>query len=497
LAIISLRENLKHHGLVVRVRRCTQPFNDEQDDTGHEHAIDVVFVDDLCVVIFARNAKALRTAIETLVVVLRRIFGPLGLIINWAPGKSELMVIYRGKGASEQYAAMQTPGGYGVSLPGLDHVLTAVSSYKHLGSSTQSNGSNMQFVMKRSSLALSAYVPIASKVFGARNIDRHLKLSLYNSLVESRLLFNCHVRIFKSRELLKLSAVYMRVVRRMSGQMRFDASSISDIEVRKAFNVPSIDCIVIRKKLQYWSRLAGSDSYALLSLLALDYDELGPFCDSIGMAVTDSLKKGRRGKVSPWMRSIKSDCEVFYKACPAVREALPPPDNMHEMHCWWTFAQTRKEEWTELVSQLHFFESVLDRHKSTELCDDLVKTYPCTICGSISFATEKALMSHVRAKHRIQCDARRYAPADSACMCCGTTFSMRPRLIAHLTDRRRTKCIDFIVQHYSPMDEKFVAELDEADRRLRAQARKSGLTQPKSCSQAVAKDGRRLGRICI
>lgn len=197
------------------------------------------------------------------------------------------------------------------------------------------------------------------------------------------------------------------------------------------------------------------------------------------------------------MRSIKDDCDVLYKSCPPVREALPQPIGTQELHIWWVFATTRQPEWNELISQLFFFESVLDRERCADVCGDLVKAFPCTRCATVSFATEKALQSHMRAKHKIKCDARKYAPADATCMCCGTKFSVRPRLVAHLTDRRRTTCIDFVVQHCSPMDETLVSELDEIDRKLRTQARKKGLTQPKSCSQAVAQNGKRLGRINI
>ena len=66
---------------------------------------------------------------------------------------------------------MRTRNGHGIRVAGTDHVLTAVSSYKHLGSNTQSNESRMEFVMKRSLLAMAVYLPIAAKVFGVSILD--------------------------------------------------------------------------------------------------------------------------------------------------------------------------------------------------------------------------------------------------------------------------------------------------------------------------------------
>ena len=97
-------------------------------------------------------------------------------------------------GAGEQYAKLRTNDGYGIHIPGSGHILRVVSSYKHLGCDVQNNGSNMKYVIQRASRAMSAYVPIAVRVFGSPRLDNKIKFNLCSSLVESRLLFNCHVR---------------------------------------------------------------------------------------------------------------------------------------------------------------------------------------------------------------------------------------------------------------------------------------------------------------
>eukprot|EP00973_Karenia_brevis_P035036 4831202-Karenia_brevis.AAC.1 len=110
---------------------------------------------------------------------------------------------------------------------------------------------------------MSAYVPLASKLFGSNVIDAALKFNLCASLIESRLLFNLHVRCLRTRELSKINAVYMRVVHRIGGTMRFDKDAISDLEARRLLNAPSVDCLLLRQRLKYCARLAVSDWHAL------------------------------------------------------------------------------------------------------------------------------------------------------------------------------------------------------------------------------------------
>eukprot|EP00973_Karenia_brevis_P075321 10463862-Karenia_brevis.AAC.1 len=121
------------------------------------------------------------------------------------------------------------------------------------------------------------------------------------------------------------------------------------------------------------------------------------------------------------------------------------------MQIWWRYAKQNEGEWCDLVAQISFVDSVLDRPAEVSEHRSLLRTFKCSVCPDAAFASRKALMSHMRAKHKVQCEARRYAGADARCMCCGTQFSMRPRLIAHLTDSRRTTCIDWILHNCSPL----------------------------------------------
>ena len=91
------------------------------------------------------------------------------------------------------------------------------------------------------------------------------------------------------------------------------------------------------------------------------------------------------------------------------------------------------------------------------------------------FSTSRALESHMRAKHKTLCEFRCYVNADGKCPVCATVFNSRIRCIAHLSDRRRTKCSDIISEgQIRKLADATVARLDLLDRESRRLAQRAG-----------------------
>eukprot|EP00973_Karenia_brevis_P000914 125934-Karenia_brevis.AAC.1 len=121
-----------------------------------------------------------------------RIFARLALDLNWKRGKSECIVRYRGHGATAVYQSHIADGCivYEVpSIPGLTsgNVLHAVDRYAHLGCVISASGGLHDDAKKKETAALSAYAPIAVRVFGCTKLQEELKRSMAVSLVEFRL----------------------------------------------------------------------------------------------------------------------------------------------------------------------------------------------------------------------------------------------------------------------------------------------------------------------
>ena len=124
--------------------------------------IDIVYVDDLTVLIAAASPAALRRALDALSISLIELFTTLGLVIRWNPSKTEIML--RGTVSVAAYERLQSDHGFGVPIQGTDLRANVVHSYKYLGGVLQSNLSNMVFVDKRASCAMTNYVTIRLKV---------------------------------------------------------------------------------------------------------------------------------------------------------------------------------------------------------------------------------------------------------------------------------------------------------------------------------------------
>ena len=102
-ALVRLQSRLLDE-CVARVVCPNRPFDPDSADTGSAvPIIDIVYVDDLAVFTVAASPASLRRAPDALLMSLIDQFTPLGLVINWNPGKTEIMLKFRGTASVAQY----------------------------------------------------------------------------------------------------------------------------------------------------------------------------------------------------------------------------------------------------------------------------------------------------------------------------------------------------------------------------------------------------------
>ena len=113
------------------------------------------------------------------------------------------------------------------------------------------------------------------------------------------------------------------------------------------------------------------------------------------------------------------------------------------------------------------------------------------------FESQKAVLQHNRVTHGHRSDVKMWAGADCRCIVCGSTFSTRLRLIAHLTENRvrrgRPPCRASL-QCIPPLAPDVVCALDLLDTKHRRDARHNGHTQP--LTTAPAKNVAQSSTIC-
>ena len=433
-------------------------------------AFDAAFVDDEVLMLAAPSATKLAAPIDFTLAAVCNIFHALRFQVNWKPNKTECFVQFRGKGAAQRLNERRNANGDVVfRIPGSNLEVRAVRSYKHLGGVAQDDGGVGLEARNRRQMAMSAYAPLSKRIFGCGQLRLEVRSQLFNSLVMSRLLYNVYTIATTPAFLRQLNDVYMRGMRMMRDCSRFDDTAESDLCFRLRFRLPSIDCLIARARLRYLGRLVRHLPQTVVSLLAV-------------------VTKGKR---LSWVVKVLQDlaaCRALITIC----SRLPSPYD--DTNAWFEFIAEDAARWSHVVSMLHYSHSALDREKIDTETDAL--TYGCSVCHA-SFASAKARDQHRRAKHGVKQEQRFFAKTDGVCPICDAKLCTRLRLLAHLSDRRRTRCWDEIQK--SPADFRLdgdtVEMLDAADRRERTLARRAGHSHVLAKGQSYLGDGKVAGRV--
>ena len=286
------------------------------------------------------------------------------------------------------------------------------------------------------------------------------------SLILSRLLFNVHVAVLKGRDLKAFNGVYMRVLRRIHGDIRFCAEvEFTDLQIRAVLRQPSVDCLIAHARLRYAGRIARLRPRDLLGLLHLR----------------------KNGNPLPWVRALSGDVELVRRSGsvpPVIGSLLDNAEVWHEL-------MKDERAWGQIVSDLFFVESLCD--KVVVENNSVQVAFACGACDK-AFASQKALESHARAKHGSRLTIREHV-ANSICPCCKTDFKQRLRCIAHLSDRRRPRCADWVRTNCPRLSVSRLAELDVIDKELRRTRQQTGRPHHIAVLPVVSKHGKIIGRV--
>ena len=432
---------------------------------------DCTFVDDECIFVVKRTACQVQHCAPALIRILSTVFNSFGLNLNWNPGKTEGMLSMRGKHAHRHLLSLLVDGK--PSLPGGDPgtVLRLVREYKHLGLVVSVDRSVVNDARKREKDALTSYTPLAARIFGSPVVHVWTKLALMQSLVMSRLLFNAHVLVPTRSWIKRIGSVQMRVLRRIFGDPLVAKPRFSNMRLREQAGWPSVDCLLVRARLKYLRRLLNNRPEELLAVLAW---------------------RGRRGP-PPWVELIVDDMRCFAQSVLQNKPWLLGDPEAEPLK-WSRFIVGMDHDWDMLVDELFFFSSLADKELEAPLSEDHhAKQWVCTFCPTHPrFPSEKAMLQHQRIAHGKQCEARRFV-GGTECQICGIRFATRLRCIAHLSDKRRTKCSSKLYL-LEPLPDAEIARLDAEAEEARSVARKSGCTVPRAGAQAFRSDGRPVGR---
>lgn len=208
-----------------------------------------------------------------------------------------------------------------------------------------------------------------------------------------------------------------------------------------ALGQPALECIISRMRLLYCARLVRVRPAALIAL----------------------LHARPRGQKLLWIRQLERDSEL-------LRPFLPC--DFPQLECdpeAWSTIMVENDAWKALVARVHFTASVCDCERAPP--EERARAYECH-CGQ-AFASARALESHQRAKHGTRLLIQDYLPSPT-CPACNVNFHVRVGLIAHVSDRRRPRCRDWIMANCTPLPAARATALRLEDRMYRREAQRAG-----------------------
>lgn len=468
-ALAAIRSGLKKAGiaLVLKTAKGIPFWTSAENGDAVNLTVEVTYVDDEAIAIVTRSSTQLRKAIGTVINLYAKVFAEFGLRINWKKGKSEAIVRCRGPGATEVIAELRSEGGLRIPLDDGATAMHVVDGYQHLGGVISASGSMVPEARQRASSAMSAYSPIASKVFSSVVIGTTMKFHLLHSLVLSRLLYNVAIWTMSSAALKQINGPYMRALRRIAGDMKAGhAPAFSDLAVRQRLQAPSIDCLVLRKRFRYYHRVVTHQPSTVWAL----------------------MQARPRGRPLPYVAQVIVDLDLLRRLAPEL-DAVP---GCTEAPGAW-MSRMREHDWPAIVQRVFFCESSLDK-KAVQGCHAPPGVqFRCDSCDA-SFPTNKALLQHKRIAHKQTAPIKAFIDDSGVCPACKTDFLERHRVMRHVSDSRRPACRTQIMSTLPVQSPELVAAWEARDNERVRLARRAGSTHILAAGQAVTAAGRRIGR---
>lgn len=182
--------------------------------------------------------------------------------------------------------------------------------------------------------------------------------------------------------------------------MRFSAQCrLTDLEVRKMVNEPSIDCCLAKARLNHLAAVLRAPSPPLRCLLAV---------------------RGPRGERLPWVDLVVQDMVALREFYPTKLAELGDPTVQWDR--WRSFICGHPQAWKTFVKSFLYHDSVLDRPDARARVQSRSACLPlhsCAVCADdgkhVAFPSQRALASHLRAKHGYRSKVKHYIGAEARC----------------------------------------------------------------------------------
>ena len=409
-ALKTLYQRASEEGIVLMIRHRpgAAPGAETSEEIPSEDVpvFDVTFVDDEAIVITAAVPSTLSRKFSRAVQLLIEVFDHYGMTVNWKPGKTEAIIVYRGKKAKDEAAKLVGQDGARTFVipkecQGVDEQswirVNVVAQYKHLGSTINGSGNLVPEARQRVKSSMHAFAPLAKRMLGSKSVGLKRRVTIGWTLVISRLTFNVHVwSKFAGKPRAILNSLYMRVWRRIIGDPKFRKTRWSDQQVRMVLDVPSLDCYIRKRRLKYLARLTQAQFDSLHAVLQ---------------------SKGNLGENMPWVDLLINDLKILRHSSNGKLSELPDPTE--SLVPYWTLARNYPGEWKAIVELYKTHNDDVDNSKQVVFGQNQgsqlnANSFCCGVCGK-SWDSWRKLSVHKWSKHGMRSDIRQFV--GDVCVC--------------------------------------------------------------------------------
>ena len=397
----------------------------------------IAWMDDIAVSLATVSSHQLTTLIKYTIAAAHTAFRARGLSMNLDSGKTELVVMFRGEGAAQCRSEMFDKDDAPLVITTTDsHVISVrvAASYRHLGVRFAMNLDFDKEIIARLGAARQAFEQMKKPLFLNTAIPVKGRISLFQSLILSRLLYGCAIWAeISTAAYKKLEAMVIDSYRQIYGVGFWLEERVTDKDFLQEQELMPFRIHLARHRLCYLQNVAKYGITAHKTLLLAELESGKGWLHEVAQDLQ-------------WMGTFK---EIPF-ACPSSRpQWIQAWQILRECPQWksWIKRSVRKHIVQEKIAfDIRYYHQHIVaelEHFGMRLADD-ADTQPATSCAyscdrcDATFSTSQQLALHAFRLHGVRALECQYVQSE-VCPGCLKTFHTSFRVSQHLR-YRPNKC---------------------------------------------------------
>eukprot|EP00929_Paragymnodinium_shiwhaense_P072873 TRINITY_DN36997_c1_g4_i1.p1 TRINITY_DN36997_c1_g4~~TRINITY_DN36997_c1_g4_i1.p1 ORF type:complete len:2122 (-),score=334.54 TRINITY_DN36997_c1_g4_i1:545-6133(-) len=418
----------------------------------------IVYIDDLSLMLMADNANDLIHRINTAATIATDRLRDRGFEVNFSVGKTECTYLLQGQHARDIKAELYQNGN-AITL-GKGDVLRLVPSYKHLGCQHAFRGAGSMIAKRAADAFMYTMQTLTIPMLKNPLLQHEHKKFLVDISLSRALYASAAWPILTPGNYRTMEKSYHKLIRTVGDAgWRHGRNPIGN-EQLPSLGFQSLATHLRIRRLRYAARMCAHGAPQLAALLARNHED---------------YLADEQSELS-WYAQLERDLSWLKKASTKLEDMPEPTQNLS---AWANLMTKYPKAWKDIVGLAYkqTCGTELDWGSAEQSLQD-EDEYLCSQCNRF-FRTWQGYQLHRKQRHGRQAPARKYAPPSHQCCSCGTTYAHRSRLMQHwragMERHGPGSCFgQMLLANYSPQPDEVVERLEEEEKQRRQANRKRG-----------------------